>query len=108
MTKYSPLQRVQQEHGSKKTLAKKVIGILSAQEGEEQEAFEKRILTLSNQKLLRLWDAQQKLESDYGSRDDLVKKLVASKFPKGNDSYSTKLQSFSTPKLLDLARQASV
>lgn len=108
MTKYSPLQRVQQEHGSKKTLAKKVIGILSAPEGEEQEAFEKRILTLSNQKLLRLWDAHQTLEDKYGSRDDLVKKLVESKFPSGNEPYAAKLSGFSTPKLLDLARQASL
>lgn len=108
MAKSSPLQRVQDEHGSKKKLAQKVLGFLSPAEGESQEAFEQRIGTLSNQKLLRMFDANTKLTSKFENRDALIAKLVASKFPNGNTDYSTKLGSFTTPKLLDLARQARI
>lgn len=108
MSKLSPLQRVQRDHSTKKALAKKVLETLSTPEGEERADFERRITTLSNEKLLRLWDAQQKLNAKYGDRDELVGKLVAAKFPNGNDPYRAKLTTFTAPRLLDLARQAGV
>lgn len=105
MAKLSPLQRVKQEHGSKAALADKVLGLLVAPEGEDAESFAHRIKTMSNQKLLRLWAAHQKLTEKHGSAEALVDKIVAAKFPKGNADYKAKVATFSTPKLLDLARQ---
>jgi hypothetical protein len=105
MAKLSPLQRVKQEHGSKAALADKVLGLLVAPEGEESEAFAHRIKTMSNLKLLRLWAAHQTLTTKHGSAEALVAKVVAAKFPNGNADYKAKVETYSTPKLLDLARQ---
>lgn len=108
MPKPSPLQRVRQEHGSKAELATKVAGFLEVPEDEEKEDFEHRIATMSNQKLLRLWDAQQALVSSHGSREALADKITKARFPGGNADYLAKISGFSTPKLLDLARQTGV
>ena len=108
MAKLSPLQRVQRDHTTKKALAKKVLELLDTPEGEDRADFEQRITTISNEKLLRLWDAHQKLKSKYGERADLVDKLVAVKFPNGNEPYRAKLNTLTVTRLLDLARQARV
>ena len=44
----SPLQKVRKQYGSKESLAKKVVEILDKPEGEETEAFEHRVSTMSN------------------------------------------------------------
>lgn len=105
MTKLSPLQRVKAEHGSKDELAAKVLALLDAREDEEQDEFEHRIRTMSNFKLLRLFEAHQRVSSEYGSREDLVNKIVSTRFPRGNDEYKVKISGYTVPKLLDLARQ---
>ena len=106
MTKKSPLQVVQEEHGSKAQLAKKVYEMLDHPD-DPDEAFEleHRVQTMSNRKLLRLWNAHQLMDDKFGSRDDLVDTIVKSKFPNGNDDYQAKLETFTVPKLLDVARQ---
>lgn len=105
MAKKSPLQRVRDEHGSKGELADKVLGILEAPEDEEQADFEHRIRTLSNRKLLRLWESHQRVQDQYGSKDALVEKITTARFPGGNDDYQRKISGFTLPKLLDLARR---
>ncbi|QDG51959.1 hypothetical protein FIV42_14790 [Persicimonas caeni] len=109
MAKKSPLQRVREEHGSKEELAEKVLGLLEKPEDEwEAEDFDHRIRTLSNRKLLRLWESHQKVQEQYGSKSDLVEKIVKARFPGGNDDYETKISGFTLPKLLDLARRFKV
>lgn len=108
MTKRSPLQRVREEHGSKAALADKVVGILDKPEDELDEEFEHRVQTMANAKLLRLWDAHQRVQDEYGGKAPLVAKIVKARFSGGNDDYNTKLMSFTLPKLLDLARQHGV
>lgn len=106
MSKLSPLQRVNQEHGSKATLAAKVLAKLAQPEGEDADTFAHRIQTMSNTKLLRLWDVHARLDEAFGGdRDALVDALVKARFPNGNAPYQAKLGTFTTPKLLDLARQ---
>lgn len=108
MAKKSPLQKVKDEFGSKDELAKKVIGILDAPEEEDQADFEHRISTLSNRKLLRLWNAHQTVSDKYGSKSDLVSKITQARFNGNNADYAAKLETFNLPKLLDLARQHGV
>ena len=96
------------EHGSKDKLAATVLKSLEVPDGEEREAFEGRIKTLSNAKLLRLLDAQKTLTDTYGSKADLVEKIVAAKFKGGNDPYATKLGKMTLTRLLDLARQLKI
>ena len=105
MSKLSPLQRVREEHGSKADLAKKVIGILDAGEEEDQADFEHRINTMSNAKLLRLWNAHNTVQDTYGSKAALVEKIAKARFSGGNADYQAKISGFGLPKLLDLARQ---
>lgn len=106
--KKSPLQRVRDEHSSKEALAKKVVNLLSPAEGESYDDFEYRISHISNTKLLRLWDAHQQLEKSYGSRDSLIGQISKAKFGNSNEDYEKKLTTFSTPKLLELAKQHSL
>ncbi|MGM0556994.1 MAG: hypothetical protein ACQEVA_11495 [Myxococcota bacterium] len=108
MAKLSPLQRVREEHGSKAELAGKVIGILERPEDELEQEFDHRIHTMSNAKLLRLWNAHQRVENEYGGKASLVEKIVSARFSGGNDDYEAKLMSFTLPKLLDVARQHKV
>lgn len=108
MTKKSPLQRVREEHGSKDELATKVLDILEVPEDEDPADFEHRIRTLSNRKLLRLWQAHQTLDEKYGSKEDLVEKVTRARFPGGNEDYARKISGFTVPKLLDLARRHKV
>lgn len=108
MAKLSPLQRVRSEYGTKAKLSEKVLGFLSAPEGEEEDAFKARIGTLSNAKLLRLLDANKSVVETYGSKDELIKKIVEARFKGGNAPYATKLATFSEPRLLDLARQNKI
>jgi len=108
MTKLSPLQRVRSEHGSKAKLAEKVLAVLDVPADEDKEDFEARIKTLSNAKLLRLHDAHKRLADDFGSRDELIEKIVAAKFSGGNAPYKAKISTFTVPRLLDLARQAGL
>ncbi|MFU8804462.1 MAG: hypothetical protein ACNA8W_11675 [Bradymonadaceae bacterium] len=106
MAKKSPLARVKEEHGSKAELAKKVIGILERPEDEEDAVdFDHRVETMSNRKLLRLWDAQQVLDSKFGSKNELAKAIAKAHFPGGNADYEKKISGFTLPKLLDLARR---
>lgn len=108
MAKLSPLQRVREEHGSKAELAGKVIGILDRPEGEPEEEFDHRVHTMSNRKLLRLWDAHERVDNEYGGKSALVEKIVTARFPGGNDDYEAKISGFTLPKLLDLGRQHGV
>ncbi len=108
MAKKSPLQRVRDEHGSKDELAGKVLDLLTAPEGEDPADFEHRVRTMSNRKLLRLWESHQRVQDQYGSKDALVEKITAARFPGGNDDYQHKISGFTLPKLLDLARRFRV
>lgn len=106
MSKKSPLQIVKDEHGSKEELAKKVLALLDKPEDDEEaQGLEHRVQTMSNRKLLRLWNSYQLLEAKFGSRQELVDAIVKARFPGGNEDYARKLSSFTVPKLLDVARQ---
>jgi len=106
--KLSPFLRVRSEHGTKAKLAQEVLSFLTAPEGEDQADFEQRIKTLSNAKLLRLFDAHQTLVEKHGSKGALVDAIVAAKFKGGNEDYKVKISGFTEPRLLDLARQVGV
>lgn len=104
----SPLQMVRDQHGSKEKLAAKVLGILDRPEEEEEAAFEHRVNTMSNRKLLRLWAAHEQLNSAHGSRDALIEKIAKARFPGGNADFAAKISGYSVPRLLDLGRQHKV
>lgn len=108
MSSASPLEQVREEHDSKGRLAGKILDHLDAPEHEDPEEFDNRIHTMSNKKLLRLWDSIQRVEDEFGSKSDLVEAIVAEKFPKGNSDYQDKLAGFTYPRLLGLAREVGL
>lgn len=106
MSKRSPLEIVQDEHGSKAELAKKVFDRLDHPEDEDEaHDLEYRVQTMSNRKLLRLWKAHELMEDKFGSKEELVDAIASEKFSGGNEEYAEKISTFTVPKLLDLARQ---
>lgn len=106
MSKQSPLQIVKNEHGSKAELAAKVYDLLDEPEDDDEAAALKaNVETMSNRKLLRLWNAYAVLDAKFGSKDELIDAVVSARFPGGNDDYAAKLTTFTVPKLLDLGRQ---
>lgn len=108
MAKQSPLQRVRAEHGSKEELVEKVLDVYEPDEDEDPLDFEERIETLSNKKLLRLWDAHQTVQEEFGSKEGLVDKITTAKFPGGNADYADKISGYTLPRLLGLARDHDV
>ncbi len=106
MSKQSPLEIVKDNHGSKAELAKKVFELLDHPEDEDDvHDLEYNVQTMSNRKLLRLWNAYQVMENTFGSKAEMVDAIVAAKFPNGNEDYAEKIADFTVPKLLELARQ---
>lgn len=103
--KKTPLQVVKEEHGGKVALADKLIPMLDRREDEDDEEFTRRIRTASNKKLLRLWTAEQRVKSDFGSKEGLVDKIVELKFGRSNDAYRAKIARFAKTRLLDLHDQ---
>lgn len=108
MAKKSPYQLVKDQHGSKEKLVEKVLAFLECPEDEEQDDFNHRISTMSNSKLLRLFDANETLKGKWGSKSSVIDAITKARFPGGNADYAAKLNTFSVPKLIDLARQHKV
>lgn len=106
MSNQSPLEIVQQEHGSKAELAKEVFGLLDHPEDEDEaHDLEYHVQTMSNRKLLRLWKFHQVMNDEFGSKSGLIDAIVDATFPGGNDEYADSLEDETVANLLDLARQ---
>lgn len=105
--KKTPLQLVKDEFGTKDALASKLIPLLNCPEDEDKADFERRIRTASNKQLLRLWNAEQRVKQDFGSKDKLIAAIVKAKFNGSNADYSAKISRYSSSRLLDLHRQVA-
>ncbi len=52
----TPLQTVTEKYGSKEKLVSQLITHLKPHEGESKDEFQKRLMTVSNRKLLKLME----------------------------------------------------
>lgn len=100
-----PLARMKALYGSKDKLIEKLAGSI-ATEGEDEGALKDRLLKASNQQLLKLAAVADAVKKTYGSRDQLVGKVVQALNRAKDKEYVAKLSSFSLPRLYDLARSA--
>ncbi len=105
--KKSPLAQVKEEFGSKQELVSRLKPLLERNEGESDEAFDLRINTTSNRKLLRLWATEHAVKDGFGSREKLVDAIVQLKFGKSNADFAARLGTYSKARLLDLHRALS-
>jgi hypothetical protein len=105
MAKETPLQTVKRIYGSKEKLVDSLVDVAKSA-GEEAAEVKSRLLSASNKKLLRLAEVSAQVKERYGSRDKLAES-VADALGRAKDSdYVAKLKSFSSGRLLDLAKSA--
>ncbi|MDX9720023.1 MAG: hypothetical protein RBU37_04715 [Myxococcota bacterium] len=107
MRKKTPTEIVNERFGSKKELAKLMIGRLEKPfEDESDEDFERRIRTTSNKKLLHLYELSEQLQQRFGSKDKLIDAIVALKYGdnKPDSSYRSKLERYRIARLMAMHR----
>lgn len=97
-----PKARLAHVHGTKEALAKTLAASL-AREDEDQGVIADRLRTASNSQLLRLSHVVETVKSKYGSRAKLIEAIGTHEHKSKDKDYLAKLDSFSLPRLLDLA-----
>ena len=102
--KQSPLARVKEEFGGKDKLVDKIVGVLDSGD-ESKDELRKRLLGVSNTKLVRLFSVATRTKQA-GGHDKLVAS-TAEKLNRAKDKdYVTKLGEFSNGRLLDILSAA--
>ena len=100
-----PAGRVKEGHGGKEALAKAIAPTL-AREDEDSDVIATRLTTASNAQLLRLARVVDAVKQKWGSREALITAIGNAEKKSKDKDYLTKLDSFSLPKLYDLATSA--
>ena len=102
--KTGPLARVKEEFGGKDKLVDKIVGVLDSGE-ESKDELRKRLLGVSNTKLIRLFSVATKTKQA-GGHDKLVA-TTAEKLNRAKDKdYVAKLDEYSDARLLDIVQVA--
>jgi hypothetical protein len=102
--KQSPLARVKDEFGGKDKLVDKIVGVLDSGD-ESKDELRKRLLGVSNSKLIRLFSVATKTKQA-GGHDKLVA-ATAEKLNRAKDKdYVEKLDEYSNGQLLDVLQAA--
>ena len=102
--KQSPLARVKDEFGGKDKLVDKIVGVLDSGD-ESKDELRKRLLGVSNTKLIRLFSVATKTKQS-GGHDKLVA-VTAEKLNRAKDKdYVEKMGEFSNGRLLDMLQSA--
>lgn len=100
-----PLARLKAAYGSKESLVGKIVEPLAGKD-EDTDALKERLLRASNHQLLRLAKVVETVTKKYGSRDKLVAAIGKAMNKAKDADYLARLETFSLPKLFDLARGA--
>lgn len=100
-----PAGRVKEGHGGKEALAKALAPTL-ARADEDSDVIASRLKTASNSQLLRLQRVVETVKKKWGSREALITALSTAEKKSKDKDYLTKLDTFSLPKLVDLATSA--
>jgi hypothetical protein len=102
--KTGPLARVKEEFGGKDKLVDKIVGVLDSGD-ESKDELRKRLLGVSNTKLIRLFSVATKTKQA-GGHDKLVA-TTAEKLNRAKDKdYVAKLEGYSDGRLLDVLSSA--
>ena len=100
----SPLEEVNDKFGGKDKLVEKLVGLLESDEPKEE--LRKRLLAVANRKLLRLHSVASLVKEKYGSREKLLEQLATSTGRAKDKDYKTRLEGFTTPRLVDAVKVA--
>jgi hypothetical protein len=103
MSKKTPLQQVNDQHGGKEKLVDKLLGLLERGE-EAKDDLRARLLTASNAKLLRLHEVANEIKGRFGSKEKLVEAILALMNRVKDVDYRDKLLTLTPNRLMDLYR----
>jgi hypothetical protein len=103
MANETPLQAVKRLYQSKEKLIDKVVEV-AREADEEVGEVKERLAAVSNRKLLRLAEVGKVIKDKYGSKDKLVAAVSQAVGKAKDKDYVARLKSFSSARLLDLAR----
>jgi hypothetical protein len=105
MAKETPLQAVKRLYGSKEKLIDSVVEFARGA-GEDAAEVKERLVSVSNQKLLRIAEVGNAIKTKYGSRDKLVDSLSGVLGVSKDKDQVEKLRSHSSARLLDMIKSA--
>ena len=97
-----PKARLGHLHKSKEELAKSLASSIAG-ENDDQGAIADRLRVASNSQLLRLSHVVETVQQKYGSRAKLIEAIGTAEKKGSDKDYLAKLETFSLPRLLDLA-----
>lgn len=98
-----PLAKLKAAYGSKEDLVGKIAEPLAGKD-EDADTVKQRLLTASNKQLLRLASVVEAVGKKYGGREQLVAAIGKTLNRVKDADYLAKLETFSLPKLWDLAK----
>src|SRR5262249_13053146 len=102
--KKSPLARVKDEFGGKDKLVDKIVGVLDSGD-ESKDDLRKRLLSVANTKLIRLFSVATKTKQTGGH--DKLAAATAAKLGRAKDKdYVAKLEEYSNGRLIDMLTTA--
>jgi hypothetical protein len=102
----NPLARVKEEFGGKDKLVDKIVGVLETGEDESKDELRKRLLGVSNSKLIRLHGVATRTKAAGGH--DKLAAAAAEGLKHGKDKdFVQKLSGLSNGRLLDIVEAAS-
>jgi hypothetical protein len=103
----APLQVIKKNFENRAKLVDQLADMVDKQHGDtSRDEVRSRLMGLSNKKLLRLYRVEQKVREQFGDRAKLVEHLVSARKTAGftaDDTFKTKLETFTKARLLDLA-----
>lgn len=103
MTK-APLKEMKERFGTKEELVKQLLDRLEKKADEKRDDFMKRLMRVSNGKLLRLYKVTETVYGKFGSKTDLVERLLKLERPtakKEDSPFKNALLRQTHAKLLD-------
>lgn len=100
---HHPRARVSDAHGGKAELAKALAPSL-ARADEDSAHIEARLKTASNAQLLRLQRTVKVVKEKWGDREKLIAAIGAAAKKSKDKDYLSKLDTYSLPQLVDLAK----
>ncbi len=105
--KTPPIKAVKERFGDKAKLVSAVQALCTDELWLDQLNKEKGLGRVSNAKLLRLHATLSEVKSAFGSRAKLIDSLLGSLKRDKDAGFRTKLESYATPRLLDLQKSAA-
>lgn len=107
--KLTPLQRVKKHFGSRKDLVEQLAPMVDLSGADDtRDRAKSRLMGLSNARLLRLYEVEQKVREKFGDRDKMIEHLLDTRRKAGrtaDQTLRTKLEGYTKARLLDLTRQ---